>query len=128
MALPHFVVQKVSQADFLQGSLYPFTESYPSHLEEQLGRYMGLVMSSEMSGWVFLKPSQRGKIFREFVYCQRFRCVQNKSLDASETASFGPLTFMTQASTQGPNGMESRSNLGQLVLTVGRYNDEASGL
>lgn len=88
MALPHFVVQKVSQADFLQGSLYPFTESYPSHLEEQLGRYMGLVMSSEMSGWVFLKPSQRGKIFREFVYCQRFRCVQNKSLDASETASF----------------------------------------
>lgn len=54
------------------------------------GDTRGLVMSSEMSGLVFLKPSQRGKNFREFDYCQRFRCVQNKSLDASKTASFGP--------------------------------------
>lgn len=77
-------------------------------------------MSSEMSGWVFLKPSHRGIIFREFAYCQRFRCVQNKSLDASETASPGPLTLITRASTQGPNGVESRSNQRQLVLTVGR--------
>lgn len=74
-----------------------------------------------LAGFLFLlKLSQRGKIFREFAYCQRFRCVQNKSLDASKTASFGPLTFMTRASTQGPNGMEIRSNLSQLVLTVGR--------
>lgn len=100
--------------------LYPFVESYPSRLEEQFGKYVGLVRSSEMSGWLFLKLSQRGKIFRQFVYCQRFKCVQNKSLDGNKTASFGPLTFMTRASTQGPNGIEIHSNLGQLVLTVGR--------
>lgn len=59
-------------------------------------------MSSEMSGLVFPEAEPAREEFqREFDYCQRFRCVQNKSPDASEAASFGPANIYDASADAG---------------------------